>query len=62
MYRITSLLPHTLTSSSSHPHRVSDASGSLEVTSVGKYPLKREMLDTKVGVANVWWAWHEVKN
>jgi len=41
--------PHTLTPS--HPHRVSDASGSLEVSPVGKYPLKHEMLDTKVGVA-----------
>jgi len=41
--------PHTLTLS--HLHRVSDASGTLEVTPVGKYPLKREMLDTKVGVA-----------
>ena len=34
-----------------HPHRVSDASGSLEVTPVAKYPLKNEMLDTKVGEA-----------
>jgi len=34
-----------------HPDRVSDASGSLEVSPVGKYPLTREMLDTKVGVA-----------
>jgi len=30
---------------------VSDASGSLEVTPVGKYPLTCEMLDTTVGVA-----------
>jgi len=28
-------------------YRVSDASGSLEVSPVGKYPLKHEMLDTK---------------
>ena len=53
------LHPQTLTPSpSTHPHRVSDASGSLEVTPVGKYPLKREMLDTKVGVANVWHLMH----
>ena len=41
--------PHTVTPS--HPHRVSDASGSLDVTPVGKYPLTCEMLDTTVGVA-----------
>ena len=29
-------------------YRVSDASGSLEVTDAGKFPLKREMLDSKV--------------
>ena len=28
--------------------RVSDASGELEVTEVGSYPLKRELLDTNV--------------
>ena len=36
-----------------HPDRVSDASGSLEVTPVGNYPLKHEMLDTKVGVHGI---------
>ena len=30
-------------------YRVSDASGSLEVTEVGNYPLSRELLDTNVG-------------
>ena len=30
------------------PLRVSDASGSLEVSEAGKFPVKREMLDTKV--------------
>ena len=29
-------------------YRVSDASGSLEITEAGKYPLKRDMLDSKV--------------
>ena len=29
-------------------YRVSDASGSLEITEVGKCPLKREMLDSNV--------------
>ena len=29
-------------------YRVSDASGEMEVTEVGKYPLKRELLDSKV--------------
>lgn len=29
-------------------YRVSDASGSLEITETGKYPLKREMLDSNV--------------
>lgn len=29
-------------------YRVSDASGELEVTEVGKYPLKMELLDSKV--------------
>ena len=28
--------------------RVSDASGELEITEVGKYPLKVELLDSKV--------------
>ena len=51
LYRYAPLM-HPVSNNSSwpHPHRVSDASGSLEVTPVGKYPLKREMLDTKVGV------------
>lgn len=29
-------------------YRVSNASGEMEVTEVGKYPLKRELLDSKV--------------
>ena len=29
-------------------YRVSDASGTLEITEVGKFPLKREMLDSNV--------------
>ena len=37
-----------LTDSSSPSHRVSDASGELEITDVGTYPLKRELLDTNV--------------
>ena len=31
-----------------HGDRVSDASGEMEVTEVGSYPLKMELLDTKV--------------
>ena len=34
-------------------YRISDASGELEITEVGKYPLKVEMLDSKVNVV-VW--------
>ena len=34
-------------------YRVSDASGSLEMFEVGKHPLKREMLDSKVGVCDL---------
>ena len=30
-------------------YRVSDASGSLEITEVGSYPLSRDLLDTNVG-------------
>ena len=29
-------------------YRVSDESGELEITEVGKYPLKRELLESKV--------------
>lgn len=31
-------------------YRVSDESGALEITEVGNYPLKREMLDTNVSL------------